>query len=63
MGSGNLGLIYLMDEPRRMTMEEIDERHPDLLPALRAHPHVGWLLVRSARARRRGAGRRAAPTT
>ena len=47
MGSGNLGLIYLMDEPRRMTMEEIDERHPDLLPALRAHPHVGWLLVRS----------------
>ena len=48
MGSGNLGLIYLMDEARRLTMEEIDERHPDLLPALRAHPHVGWLLVRSA---------------
>ncbi len=48
MGSGNLGLIYLMEEPRRLTMEEIDERHPDLLPALRAHPHVGWLLVRSA---------------
>jgi uncharacterized membrane protein YvlD (DUF360 family) len=47
MGSGNLGLIYLMDEPRRLTMEEIDELHPDLLPALRAHPHVGWLLVRS----------------
>ena len=47
MGSGNLGLIYLMDEPRRLTMEEIDERHPDLIPALRAHPHVGWLLVRS----------------
>ena len=57
MGSGNLGLIYLMDEPRRLTMEEIDARHPDLLPALRAHPHVGWLLVRSVRARRRGAGR------
>ena len=48
MGSGNLGLIYLMDEPRRLTMEEIDERHPDLIPALRAHPHVGWLLVRSS---------------
>ena len=47
MGSGNLGLIYLMDEPRRLTMEEIDARHPDLIPALRAHPHVGWLLVRS----------------
>jgi uncharacterized membrane protein YvlD (DUF360 family) len=48
MGSGNLGLIYLMDEPRRLTLEEIDERHPDLIPALRAHRHVGWLLVRSA---------------
>jgi uncharacterized membrane protein YvlD (DUF360 family) len=48
LGSGNLGLIYLMGEPRRLTLEEIEERHPDLLPALRAHPHVGWLLVRSA---------------
>ena len=48
LGSGNLGLIYLMEERRRLTMEEIDERHPGLLPALRAHPHVGWLLVRSA---------------
>ena len=48
LGSGNLGLIYLMEEPRRLTLEEIDERHPRLIPALRAHPHVGWLLVRSA---------------
>jgi hypothetical protein len=48
LGSGNLGLIYLMEEPRRLTLEELDERHPDLLPALRSHPHVGWLLVRSA---------------
>jgi type I phosphodiesterase/nucleotide pyrophosphatase len=47
MGSGNLGLIYLMDERRRLTLEEIDERHPALIPALREHPHVGWLLVRS----------------
>jgi len=48
LGSGNLGLVYLMDEKRRLTMEEIDERHPALIPALRAHPHVGWLLVSSA---------------
>ena len=48
LGSGNLGLIYLMEEQRRLTLEEIDERHPELLPALRAHPHVGWLLVRSS---------------
>jgi uncharacterized membrane protein YvlD (DUF360 family) len=48
MGSGNLGLVYLMELKHRLTREEIDERHPELIPALRAHPHVGWLLVRSA---------------
>ena len=48
LGSGNLGLVYLMEEPRRLTLEEIDERHPRLIPALRSHPHVGWILVRSA---------------
>jgi uncharacterized membrane protein YvlD (DUF360 family) len=47
LGSGNLGLVYLMEETRRLTMEEIDRRHPRLLPALRAHPHVGFVLVRS----------------
>jgi Type I phosphodiesterase / nucleotide pyrophosphatase len=47
MGSGNLGLVYLMEERRRLTLEEIDQRHPELMPALRNHPHVGWLLVRS----------------
>jgi uncharacterized membrane protein YvlD (DUF360 family) len=49
LGSGNLGLVYIMNEPRRLTREEIEERHPRLLPALRGHPHVGWLLVRSER--------------
>jgi uncharacterized membrane protein YvlD (DUF360 family) len=48
LGSGNLGLVYLMEEKRRLTLEEIDQRHPDLIGALREHPHVGWLLVRSA---------------
>jgi len=48
LGSGNLGLVYLMEEQRRLTMEELDERHPGLLPSLRQHPHIGWLLVRSS---------------
>jgi uncharacterized membrane protein YvlD (DUF360 family) len=48
MGSGNLGLVYLMEERRRLTLEEMNERHPKLIPALRDHPHVGWLLVRSS---------------
>jgi uncharacterized membrane protein YvlD (DUF360 family) len=49
LGSGNLGLVYLMDEPRRLSLEEIEERHPRLISALREHPHVGWILVRSSR--------------
>ncbi len=48
LGSGNLGLIYLMEERRRLTLEELNERHPRLIPELRAHPHVGFLLVRSS---------------
>ncbi len=47
LGSGNLGLVYLMEEKRRLTMEELDARHPELLPSLRGHPHIGWVLVRS----------------
>ena len=49
LGSGNLGLVYLMEERRRLMREEIEARHPRLLSALRDHPHVGWLLVRSER--------------
>jgi uncharacterized membrane protein YvlD (DUF360 family) len=48
LGSGNLGLIYLMSSPHRLTLEELREQHPGLLPALCDHPHVGFVLVRSA---------------
>ncbi|HEX4008481.1 MAG TPA: phage holin family protein [Solirubrobacteraceae bacterium] len=48
LGSGNLGLVYLMEEGRRLTAEEIEQRHPRLLSALGEHPDIGWLLVRSA---------------
>ena len=47
MGSGNLGLVYLMQENRRLTLDEIDASHPLLIPEMRNHPHIGWLLVRS----------------
>jgi hypothetical protein len=48
LGSGNLGLVYLMEASHRLTLEELEQRHPRLVPALREHPHVGWLLVRSS---------------
>ena len=57
LGSGNLGLIYLMEEPRRLTLEEIEERHPRLLPALREHP-ARRLAPRALRRARRGRPRR-----
>ena len=48
-----------MEATRRLTLEEIERPPPAAHPALRAHPHIGWLLVRSAstgaRARRRRA--------
>jgi uncharacterized membrane protein YvlD (DUF360 family) len=48
LGSGNLGLVYLMEEKRRLTAEEIAQRHPELLGALGEHPDIGFLLVRSS---------------
>ena len=48
LGSGNLGLIYLMGETRRLSLEEIEELHPALLPALRSHPHIGIVVGHSA---------------
>jgi uncharacterized membrane protein YvlD (DUF360 family) len=48
LASGNLGLVYLMEESRRLTLEEIEQRHPRVVPALRTHPHIGFLLVHSA---------------
>ena len=47
LGSGNLGLIYLMDAPGRLSLEDIERRHPKLVSALRGHPHIGFVLVQS----------------
>ncbi|MCH0542868.1 phage holin family protein [Streptomyces sp. MUM 203J] len=49
LASGNLGLIAFPDAPHRMSREEIDRRHPALLPTLAGHPGIGFLLVRSER--------------
>lgn len=48
LGSGSLGLVYFPGPPRRLTLEEIEERHPGLVEGLRRHPGIGFVLVRSA---------------
>lgn len=47
MASGNLGLISFPREPGRVTLEQIEARRPGLLDALRTHPGIGFVLVRS----------------
>jgi hypothetical protein len=49
MASGCLGLISFPRLPGRVTREQLDERYPQLLDALRAHPGIGFVLVRSER--------------
>ena len=63
LGSGNLGLVYLMEEPRRLTLEEIDERHPRADPGAARAPAHRLAAGALGRARRRRARRRAAPAT
>jgi uncharacterized membrane protein YvlD (DUF360 family) len=47
LASGNLGLVSFPRLPHRVTLEELDERYPLLVPTLRDHPGVAFLLVRS----------------
>jgi uncharacterized membrane protein YvlD (DUF360 family) len=49
MASGCLGLISFPREPGRVTLERLEVLHPRLLEALREHPGIGFLLVRSER--------------
>jgi hypothetical protein len=49
MASGCLGLISFPREPGRVTLERLERLHPRLLPALRAHPGIGFVVVRSER--------------
>lgn len=48
LGSGNLGLIYVLGRARRMTFEELNDAYPGLLTGLAQHKGIGFLLVHSA---------------
>jgi hypothetical protein len=47
MASGCLGLVSFPREPGRVTLERLTELHPRLVDALRAHPGIGFVAVRS----------------
>ena len=49
MASGCLGLVSFPREPGRMTLERIETLYPALIPALRDHPGIGFVLARSER--------------
>ena len=49
LGAGTLAHVVPREEQRRLTLAALSPRHPELGPALRGHPHVCWLLVRSER--------------
>jgi hypothetical protein len=49
MASGCLGLVSFPREPGRVTLERLEELHPRLVPALREHPGIGFVVVRSER--------------
>jgi uncharacterized membrane protein YvlD (DUF360 family) len=42
LGSGNLGLLYL-HQPTRLTLDDLDQRWPALVPGLVAHEGVGFV--------------------
>jgi uncharacterized membrane protein YvlD (DUF360 family) len=47
MASGCLGLVSFPRLPERVPLERIEELYPALVPALRMHPGIGFVLVRS----------------
>jgi uncharacterized membrane protein YvlD (DUF360 family) len=49
MASGCLGLITFPREPGRVSLERLETLYPRLVPTLRDHPGVGFMLVRSER--------------
>jgi uncharacterized membrane protein YvlD (DUF360 family) len=47
MASGCLGLVSFPRLPGRVSLEQIEALYPALIPALRSHPGIGFVLVRS----------------
>jgi len=49
LASGSLGLVSFPRQPGRVTLERIETLYPRLIPALREHPGIGFVMARSER--------------
>lgn len=47
VGSGNLGGVWFTDAEAPLDRDRLEARHPDLLQALRTHPSIGFVVVRT----------------
>ncbi len=47
LASGNLGLISFTQWPERMTLEEINEAFPAVVPGLVQHEGIGFIMIHS----------------
>jgi uncharacterized membrane protein YvlD (DUF360 family) len=48
MASGNLGLVSFTGPKHRVTLEEVERDHPELISKLVAHPGVGFVMMATA---------------
>jgi hypothetical protein len=48
VASGNLAMIYVTGHADKLTLEDLGDLHPDLVPGLVRHPGVGFVVVESA---------------
>jgi hypothetical protein len=47
VASGNLAMVYLPSYPGRVSLEELDRIHPDLVHGLATHPGIGFVVASS----------------
>ncbi len=47
LASGNLGLVYFTKSTQRMTLEEINQSYPKIIPGLLNHEGIGFIMVKS----------------
>lgn len=47
LASGNLGLVSFTHFPERVTLEQLEEAYPAVIPGLLEHEGIGFIMIRS----------------